>query len=105
MIKYELIPITHEQLRLFCALGGVIYVSVNHLRNTLFVACGPAEHLRRDIFLICSYPELYDKLSTEQITDIHEASFDFAAKRITPDFLCEPDNARLLTVYTCPDMN
>lgn len=98
MTKYELVPISHELLHLFCELGGRIYFKDPF--EIGFMNARPRNNdieMRRDVLLIGSTPYYFSKLSDVERDELSFISTNFAGGRSA--LHSKKDNGRLLVIH------
>ena len=97
-MRYELVPITHDELRLFCKLGGWTFVPRRFLSPERFGMCKPADELRTDCLLIGAHRNTFVRLTEKEREEIIEMSIKFSQYRHERN--SSKNNARILVL--CP---
>ena len=82
MVRYELIPITHDELILFCRLGGRIDFD---------------DPMQGDCYLIGSIGDNFNKLTLKEQKEIFDESKRYAYGR--DDRSTSKTNARILVIH------
>ena len=99
-MRYELVRITHDQLRLFVNLGGWVYASAempSDQPSRPFYRCYASNVMRTDIYLIGAMVWDFDRLTGKQKWDIFDESQAYSKNR--PVDGADKSNARILVIH------